>query len=74
MSVAEEAIQHLRALPEPMQAQVLEFIEQLEHRAREGNGAAEDAEWSAFSLAAAMRGMEDEPSPYSTDDLKERFS
>ena len=34
----------------------------------------EDAGWSVFSLRQAMRGMEDEPSPYSADGLKEGSS
>ena len=37
-----------------------------------GPSAQEDTGWSVFSLCQAMRGMEDEPSPYSADDLKER--
>ncbi len=33
----------------------------------------EELEWSRFSLASAMRGMEDEPSEYTLDDLKVRY-
>ncbi len=36
-----------------------------------GPPALDDAGWSLLSLREAMRDMEDEPSPYSTDDLKE---
>ena len=36
--------------------------------------ATEEADWSAFSLAEAMRGLQGEPSPYSADDIKEPFS
>jgi len=31
-------------------------------------------EWSGLSLSSAMRGMENEDSPYSLSDLKESFS
>jgi len=70
MSVAERIAEDLQTLPESAQAEVLDFVEFLKTRTR----TAEDAEWSAFSLAQAMRGMEDEPSPYSESDLKEAFS
>ena len=33
----------------------------------------DENEWSNFSLTVAMRGMKDEPSPYTESDLKERF-
>jgi hypothetical protein len=36
--------------------------------------AVELASWSGFSLAQAMRGMEDEPDVYSQADLEESFS
>ena len=74
MSVTEKAIEHLRSLPEPMQAEVLDFIERLEHVARCGDRGRDDAEWSDLSLTQAMRGMESEPSLYSSDDLKEGFA
>lgn len=32
-----------------------------------------EADWTAFSLSAAMRGMENEAPLYSTQDLKEKF-
>jgi hypothetical protein len=72
MGIAGRILEHLHSLPEPMQARVLDFIEYLE-RAADGVEA-EDADWSVFSLSEAMRGLEDEPSPYSVDDLKETFS
>ena len=74
MSVTDKAIEHLRTLPEPKQAQVLDFIEFLERAAGDVEVPREEPDWSDFSLAQAMRGMEDEPSPYTADDLKEHFS
>jgi len=74
MSVAEQVLQHLRSLPEPVQAEVLDFVEYLEAKARSAGREREEADWAALSLSQAMRGMEDEPSPYTTADIKEAFS
>jgi hypothetical protein len=74
MTVAEKILQHLRSLPEAMQAEVLDFVERLEAKARKGDGTEEDSNWSVLSLSQAMRGMESEPSLYTTDDLREVFS
>ena len=63
----------MMSLPEDAQREVLDFVEFIETRK---NGRAErqdDAAWSMLSLASAMRGMEDEESPYSLSDLKESF-
>jgi len=62
MTVAEQIMQHLRALPETAQAEVLDFIEFLESRSNKAN-------WSEFSLSQAMRGMESDGSQYSLDDI-----
>ncbi|MBM4040079.1 MAG: DUF2281 domain-containing protein [Planctomycetes bacterium] len=74
MSVAEQILQRLQSLPEPAQAEVLDFVEHLEARARLAAGEREDAAWAELSLSQAMRGMEDEPSPYTPADIKEAFS
>ena len=74
MGVAEQILRHLRSLPDSMQAQVLDFVEYLQWRRENGRDATEEADWSAFSLAEAMRGLQGEPSPYSADDIKEPFS
>jgi hypothetical protein len=70
MSVAERIAEDLRTLPESAQSEVLDFVEFLKARTR----AQEDADWSSFSLAQAMRGMEGEPDLYSDKDLKETFA
>jgi hypothetical protein len=74
MTLAERIIQHVKALPESILGEVLEFVECLEARVRTDKSSRDDAEWSALSLSQAMRGLESEPSPYSADDLKEVFS
>ncbi len=72
MTTAQAIAQRVQALPEAAQREVLSFVEFLHARteaaAREG-----DTAWSEFSLASAMRGIEDEPSPYTAADLKESF-
>lgn len=62
-------------LPDPLQQEVLDFIKFLLFKQEQANASEPDEiDWSEFSLAAAMRGLEDEDSPiYTTDDLKERF-
>jgi len=71
MTTSEAIIERIKSLPDPMQQQVLDFVEFLESR-RSGCDTS-DTEWNRFSLASAMRGMEDEESPYTLDDLKESF-
>lgn len=71
MTLTEEIIQHIQALPEPLKAEVLDFVEYLELKSRKSE---EDAEWSALSLNSAMKGMEKETALYSAEDLKERFA
>ena len=70
MTVAELIAQHLRRLPESVQAEVLDFVRGLEGTVGEQD---KGSQWSAYSLSSAMRGMSDEPSLYSLDDLREVF-
>jgi len=74
MTLAEMIVEHVKALPEVLQAEVLDFVEYLQSKARAGNRDEEKTDWSALSLSQAMRGMEAEGSPYSSEDLKEVFS
>lgn len=69
MTIAGKILQHIKGLPEQLQTEVLNFVVHLESKKNK-----ETEEWSDFSLSHAMRGMEDESSPYSIKDLKERFS
>jgi hypothetical protein len=70
MSLVETIIRHLQKLPEVEQAEVLNFVEYLQAKVRKQ----ENKDWSDLSLSSAMRGMEDEETPYSQEDLKESFS
>ena len=71
MTTTNAILQHIDSLPEKDKRLVLKFVEQLEANrsrfvAREGNDP-----WLDFSLAAAMRDMENEASPYTLADIKE---
>ena len=74
MSLAEKIFEKLERLPEPKQAEVLDFVEFLASKQGSAVADAEDQAWSSFSLAQALRGMEDEADLYSEADLKERYS
>ena len=73
MTTAQAVAQHVEALPEEARREVLRFVEFLESKAGPGAGHEGDPSWYPLSLASAMRGMEDESSPYTTADLKESF-
>ena len=61
-------------LPPPLQREVLDFIDFLAQRVAHREDASEEAEWTKFSLAQAMNGLENEDSPeYSEADLKETW-
>jgi sporulation-control protein spo0M len=69
METAERIYEKIKALPEPLRREVLEFVEHLALKLRE-----EDAEWSALSLRAALQGLENEPTPeYGEGDFKEKW-
>ena len=68
----EKLVHTVEQLPAGLQAEVLHYAEYLWHKAQGANGDAESNEWSALSLAAALRGMEDEDTDYTPADLKER--
>jgi hypothetical protein len=70
MSLAETIIKDVQALSESKQVEVLDFVQYL--RSREEKQEIND--WADFSLSSAIRGMEDEQSPYSLNDIKESFS
>ncbi len=69
MTTAEAIVRSLEPLPEAAKREVLDFVEFIKARREEERPTDEDAAWSEFSLASAMRGMEEE-SPYSLADLK----
>jgi len=74
MTTAQIIMEHLRSLPDEAQREVLNFIEFIESRRQRVCESKGDYEaWSALSITSAMRGMENEESPYTTADLKEIF-
>ncbi|MEA1951078.1 MAG: DUF2281 domain-containing protein [Planctomycetota bacterium] len=72
MTVAEQIINHIKSMPEAVQAEVLDFVCYLETKREKAK--TENTEWSDLSLSHAMRGMESESSLYSLDDVKENLS
>jgi len=70
MNTVEKIIEQLKSMPESDQAEVLDYLEYL--KSRKGRKE-DDSEWSRFSLDSAMRGIEEEPSPYGIEDIKEQF-
>ena len=73
MTTAEAIVRCLEPLPEAAKQEVLDFVEFLKTRREQEKPHEEEAAWSKLSLASAMRGMEDEDSPYTLADLKESF-
>ena len=73
MTVSQKIADHVRDLPKQEQMEVLDFIEYLRTKARSRRSKDEEKDWSVLSLKNAMRGMEEEPSGYSKEDLKEIF-
>ncbi len=75
MSLTEKILKHIQQMPESFQAEILDFVEYLESKIKKGKKIdREETDWSELSLAFAMLDMEDEYSPYSLNDLKERFT
>jgi len=63
--------ENVQKLPEPFQAEVLDFVEYLLAKSGREIVQHRETDWSNFSLTFAMRGMEDEDIPtYTMDDLK----
>lgn len=62
-------IQSVRELPEFEKSEVLDFIQYLRTKIEQKK----KKDWADFSLSSAMRGMEEEQTPYSLEDIKESF-
>jgi hypothetical protein len=75
MSVSERIYEEVTKLPEPLQAEVLNFVQYLAAQVNREIPDTEELSYSAASLSMAMRGMEGEDTPaYSIEDLQEAFS
>lgn len=73
MIVTEQITDRLQKLPPSLQREVLDFIEFLAQKVAQGECIREDFEWTKFSLAQAMTGLEDEASEYTEADVKEKW-
>lgn len=69
MNLSEKISTTAASLPESKQVEVLDFIEYLKLKTEKE----ESNHWTGFSIASAMRGMENEDSDYSVADLKETY-
>jgi hypothetical protein len=67
MSIEENIIKQIHELPDSKKSEVLDFVEYLRSKT-------DEKDWSAFSLSSAMRGMEDDDSLYTINDVKESSS
>ena len=75
MLVTRKIHENVQKLPVPFQAEVLDFVEYLLIKSEREVAKESELNWSNFSLASAMRGMEDENTPpYTMDDLKVVFA
>ncbi len=73
MKITEKILKHVQDLPESLKEEVLDFVEYLELKKKKPTMEKEEKDWSDFSLSNAMRGIENEDTPYSVNDLKEKF-
>ena len=74
MSVSERIYEEVKKLPEPLQAEVLDFVEHLASKEKREIPPDSELASAGLSLSLAMRGMENEDTPsYSTEDLREVF-
>ncbi len=74
MSTIEKINVHVQQLPQLFQIEVLNFVEFLASKVTDKDSRQAEQLWSQFSIAQAMRGLEDEDAPgYSKADLKEKW-
>jgi hypothetical protein len=74
MRVSDKIYQEVKKLPEPLQAEVLDFVQYLAAKAKREFSPDDDLSHTDLSLSLAMRCMEDEDAPkYSMEDLREVF-
>ncbi len=70
MNTVEKIFEHLETMPESERNEVLDFVEYLKTTARRRKQSEEDSQWGYFSLKSAMRGIEEEYSPYHKRDSR----
>jgi hypothetical protein len=65
-------IDHLESLPDVAQLEVLDFVEFLQTRQKHfEERRADDKSWCNFSLASAMKGIDDDDTFYTSADIIE---
>ena len=69
MNLSERILTTVASLPESKQVEVLDFVEYLKLKIEKE----ESDNWDGFSIASAMKGMENEDSNYAVSDLKETY-
>jgi len=76
MTIAEEIFEQVKRAPQPIQNEVLHFVQFLLTKSELwSDNADSQSDWFKASLEYAMRDMEDEDTPvYTVADLKEKYS
>jgi hypothetical protein len=69
MNIPEKILNSINTLPKSKQLEVFDFIGYLNQKEEKE----EYNSWSSLSIDSAMRGLEDEESIYTVDDLKEVY-
>jgi hypothetical protein len=69
MALADRIHEQVKSLPHELQSEVLDFVQFLIGKARRLQPRPVSDDWTARSIDAAMRGMEDEGPEYSEADL-----
>jgi hypothetical protein len=69
MNLSEKILKTVASLPESKQLEMLDFVEYLKIKTEKE----ENNNWNSFSIASAMRDMENEDSNYVVTDLKETW-
>ena len=70
MDLTAKIIEMIQSLPEEKKLEVLKFIEHISQKEEEK----ELKQWNKFSLNSAMRGLEEEETVYTVEDLKEKLA
>jgi hypothetical protein len=74
MPTVEKISEYLSKMPDPYQAEVLHYVEYLWAKLQGQERDLEDLAWQEFSLASALRDMDEANEvTYTKDDLKEIF-
>ena len=73
MTLTDKIQAYVQELPATLQAEVLDFVEYLRAKVQRQAPESTDDDWNRLSLALAMRGMEQEDTPYTLADIKVSF-